>query len=119
MSKKLSVFNEKCPSHNVLAGIGDKWSILVMSSVLGKTCRFGELKRGVGGISAKVLTQTLRKLEKYGFITREPFSVLPMKVEYSLASLGQELSVILHSLTEWTESHMNKIMESKQNFLKK
>ncbi|HHF7375672.1 winged helix-turn-helix transcriptional regulator [Legionella bozemanae] len=118
MSKKnFSVYNEQCPSHNVLEKIGDKWSILIINILLNKTFRFGELKREIGGISPKMLTQTLMKLERFGFIARCSFPILPMKVEYSLTPLGKELGSILNSLTTWTEKNMNRIMLAESKFV--
>lgn len=116
--KEFNVYSERCPSHNVLEGISDKWSILIMNILLHKTFRFGELKREVGGISAKMLTQTLIKLERFGFIERKSYPVLPMKVEYSLTALGKELSSILHLLTTWTEKNMNAIIAAEEKFIK-
>ncbi|AMP88585.1 winged helix-turn-helix transcriptional regulator [Legionella pneumophila] len=113
-----SVYNEKCPSHNVLEGISDKWSILVISLLSKRIYRFGELKREIGGISPKMLTQTLLKLERYGFVQRRSYPVLPMKVEYSLTSLGKELSAILVLLTRWTETNMDKIINAERTFIK-
>ena len=115
--KEFSVYSEKCPSRNVLGGISDKWSILVISLLSQKVYRFGELKREVGGISPKVLTQTLQKLEKFGFLTRLSFPVLPMKVEYELTPLGRELSHILSALTVWTESNMQQIAQAEKEFI--
>lgn len=118
MSKKnFSVYNEQCPSHNVLEKIGDKWSILIINILLNKTFRFGELKREIGGISPKMLTQTLMKLERFGFIARCSFPILPMKVEYSLTPLGKELGSILNSLTTWTEKNMNRIILAESKFV--
>jgi DNA-binding HxlR family transcriptional regulator len=115
---KFSVYAEKCPSRNVLEGISDKWSILILGILSANVYRFGELKRQIGGISPKMLTQTLQKLEKYGFIARTPFEVLPLKVEYALTPLGKELSLILHSLTTWTENNMHQIASAESNYLK-
>ncbi|WP_115707416.1 winged helix-turn-helix transcriptional regulator [Legionella sainthelensi] len=114
--KKFSVYSERCPSHNVLEGISDKWSILVINLLLKQTYRFGELKREVNGVSSKMLAQTLNKLERFGFINRESFPVLPMKVEYSLTTLGKELGNILNLLTTWTEKNMDAIIIAENNF---
>jgi DNA-binding HxlR family transcriptional regulator len=116
LKKEFSVYSEQCPSRNVLAAISDKWSVLIINILSQKTYRFGELKREIGGISQKVLTQTLLKLERYGFVSRQPFPVLPMKVEYSLSPLGSELSNILSPLTEWTEKNMHEIIRSEEEF---
>ncbi|KTD53771.1 transcriptional regulator [Legionella santicrucis] len=114
--KKFSVYSERCPSHNVLEGISDKWSILVINLLLNETYRFGELKREIGGISSKMLAQTLNKLERFGFINRKSFPVLPMKVEYSLTALGKELGNILNLLTTWTEKNMDAIITAENSF---
>ncbi len=116
MSVLYSVYQPKCPSHNVLEGISDKWSILTMITLMNGPIRFGELKRQLLGISPKMLTQTLKKLEKYGFVSRVAEDELVLKVEYSLTTLGIELSHILQSLTQWTELKMPIISESMQAF---
>lgn len=113
---KFDVYNERCPSRNVLEAISDKWSILVINILSKNICRFGELKRKIGGISPKMLTQTLKALQKYGFIERQDYPGLILKVEYSLTTLGRELSLLLASLTEWTESNMPEIMHSEKKF---
>lgn len=116
MSQEFSVYNAQCPSRNVLEKISDKWSILILHCLLDNTYRFGQLKREIGGISAKMLTQTLVKLERLGFIHKEVFAVLPMKVEYSLTSLGRELAFLVNALTMWTEQNMSIIMACENKF---
>ncbi|WP_419421346.1 winged helix-turn-helix transcriptional regulator (plasmid) [Legionella sp. D16C41] len=117
MLESFSVYNDQCPSHNVLEKISDKWSILIINILLHKTLRFSELKRELNGISPKMLTQTLNKLERLGFIHRKPFPILPMRVDYSLTSLGQELGVILNSLKIWTETNIATIMSAEKKFI--
>ncbi len=117
--EQYSVYSERCPSRTILEAISDKWSILIIAVLARKLCRFGELRREVGGISQKMLMQTLQKLERYGFVIREAYPVLPMKVEYSLTPLGQELSAILSTFTCWTETHMNEIIDAEQHYLNK
>lgn len=113
---KFDVFNENCPSRNVLETVSDKWSIQVIHILSEQVYRFGELKRKIGGISPKMLTQTLRSLQKYGFIERQDHSGLILKVEYSLTILGRELSLLLSSLTHWTENNMLEIMQAEKTF---
>ena len=113
---KFDVYNEHCPSRNVLAIISDKWSILVINILSKNIYRFGELKREIGGISSKMLAQTLRCLQRYGFIARQDRSGLVLNVEYSLTSLGRELSLLLASLTEWTERNMQEIIDTEKKF---
>lgn len=117
--EQYSVYSERCPSRTILEAISDKWSILIIAVLVKKLCRFGELRREVGGISQKMLMQTLQKLERYGFVFREVYPVLPMKVEYSLTPLGQELSIILNTFTNWTEAHMNEILQAENHYLHK
>ncbi|WP_115332734.1 winged helix-turn-helix transcriptional regulator [Legionella busanensis] len=114
--KKFCVYDEQCPSHNILEKISDKWSILIINKLLYKTLRFGELKRELGGISPKMLTQTLSKLERVGLINRKSFPVLPMKVEYSLTALGYEIGVILNSLKIWTEANIEAMLTIESKF---
>lgn len=118
VKSEFCVYSEKCPSRNVLESISDKWSILVINLLSKKIYRFGEFKREIGGISSKMLAQTLIKLERYGFVERQSFPILPMKVEYSLTKLGKELSNILTLLTTWTEANMNKIIQCEKEFIK-
>lgn len=116
LKMKFDVYNEHCPSHNVLEVICDKWSILVINILSKNIYRFGELKREIGGISPKMLTQTLRVLQRYGFIARQNHPGLILKVEYSLTSRGRELSLLLTTLTEWTEKNMQEIMQAEKEF---
>src|SRR3990167_4250233 len=116
--KEYSVHSRLCPSHNVLEGISNKWCILIITLLSKKIYRFGELKRELTGISPKMLTQVLQKLEKYGFVNRELFPETILRVEYSLSPLGKELSVILESLTEWTEGKMKQIIAAEEEFMK-
>lgn len=117
MSKKnFDVYNENCPSRKLLGIISDKWTILIVEKLSQKTFRFGELKREIGGISQKVLTQTLRSLEKNGFILRQSYPVLPLKVEYSLTPLGKNLSSIFSLITIWAETHIEDIIQAQQSY---
>lgn len=109
MNKKYDVYRKECPSRNILSAIGDKWSILIILKLSKGAQRFGELKREIGGISPKVLTQCLQKLEEYGFVTRTEYDELILRVEYALTTLGVSLAPILNQLTCWTEENMDLI----------
>lgn len=113
---KFDVYNEDCPSRQLLTIISNKWSILIIEKLSHQTYRFGALKREIGGISQKVLTQTLRTLEKNGFIVRQSYPELPLKVEYSLTPLGQNLSTIFVSITAWAENHMEEILTAQNKY---
>jgi DNA-binding HxlR family transcriptional regulator len=103
---QFDVYNEKCPSRKLLDIISNKWTILIVEKLSTKTCRFGELKKEIGGISQKVLTQTLKTLEKNGFIARKSYDELQLKVEYSLTLTGKSLAEIFSTITAWAERHM-------------
>lgn len=116
MQKQFNVYYDTCPSRQVLELISNKWTILIIGMLSEKTYRFGELKRGIGGISQKVLAQTLRILEKHGLVLRRSYPVLPLKVEYSLTLLGKSLSVVCHEFTRWAEEHIQEINEIKNSY---
>jgi len=100
------VFPSDCPIRQLLDRIGDKWSVLALL-VLGDTAmRFGELRRCIGGVSQKVLTQTLRSLERDGLLTRLAEPTVPVSVTYSLTPLGIDLLSALRLMMEWAETRM-------------
>lgn len=90
-----------CPVRHVLDEIGDKWSILVITGLKPGSARFNELKRAIPDISQKMLTQTLRKLERDGYIGREVTYTIPPRVDYELTPLGEALCRQLEPLAKW------------------
>ena len=103
------VFNARCPSQLILERIAEKWAVLIIHKLDKKTMRFGELKREIGGISQKMLTQTLRNLEADGLVSRTVFPVVPPKVEYNLTPLGKTLLSPLGALCRWAQEHAEDI----------
>ena len=103
------VLKAGCPSRDVLARIGDKWTALIIRSLAGRTLRYNELQREVAGISQKMLTQTLRALEEDGVIARKVYPVIPPMVEYSLTPLGRTLVKPVQAICEWAERYLPKI----------
>lgn len=103
------VFNAQCGSREVLDLIADKWSALVLYALMARTRRHGELLRLLDGISQKMLTQTLRRLEAAGLVSRTVFPVVPPHVEYSLTELGETLSPILREVCRWAEGHVHDV----------
>jgi DNA-binding HxlR family transcriptional regulator len=99
-----------CRAHEVLARVGDKWSVYVIH-VLGEagTLRFGELRRRVEGISQRMLTVTLRSLERDGLVTRAMYPEVPPRVEYALTPLAMTLRGIIGRLVEWSQAHLAEI----------
>jgi len=101
-----SVFDAKCGSHRVLDLIANRWTALVIHALAGGTQRYSELHRKIGGVSQKMLTQTLRKLEREGLVERRVYPVVPPKVEYSLTPLGRTLTGPLRAICQWAEEHL-------------
>ena len=108
-----SVLEPQCPSRLVLDRIADKWTALVIQILAGGTMRYAELQRAIGGISQKMLTQTLRSLERDGLVQRTVHPVVPPKVEYSLTRLGRTLIEPLHALCCWSEKHLAELQANR------
>ncbi len=89
------------PFQKMLGRLSNKWNVVIIRRLSGRTLRPSELRREIGNISAKVLTQTLRELESYGLVARAIYPVIPPKVEYSLTELGDTLVVALNALRDW------------------
>ena len=100
----------------VLARIGDKWSVLIVSRLGPRPMRFNELKREIGGISQRMLTLTLRGLERDGMITRTIFATIPPRVDYELTALGRSLLVPVMGLGDWALRNIGKIEQARAKF---
>lgn len=111
--QKCDVMNPDCPSRKVLDRIADKWTSLVIYALSEGTMRYGELQRRIGGVSQKMLTQTLRSLEKDGLVARKVYPVVPPMVEYSLTPLGRTLIEPLSAIRRWAEQHLTKLLENR------
>jgi DNA-binding HxlR family transcriptional regulator len=101
---------------SVLSRIGDKWSVLVIVQLADGRRRFNELKRLVGGISQRMLTLTLRGLERDGHVTRTIFPTIPPRVDYELTELGQGLIKPMQALGEWALAHLSQIEKARAKF---
>lgn len=108
-----------CPTREILDRVGDKWSVLLIST-LGKMPhyrgRFSELKRNIDGISQRMLTTTLRYLERDGFLYRHFYPEIPPRVEYELTPLGKNILKIVKDLKLWVETHWDEIHQARKNF---
>lgn len=100
----------------ILQRIGDKWSILVVVMLSGGPRRFNELKRQIGGISQRMLTLTLRGLERDGLVTRTVTPSIPPRVDYELTPLGQTLRGPVAAIGQWATSHSQAIDDARQRF---
>ncbi|OLP44584.1 winged helix-turn-helix transcriptional regulator [Rhizobium oryziradicis] len=105
-----------CPVRSVISHVGDKWSTLVLGELSQKPYRFGELRRSISDISQRMLTQTLRDLQRDGYVNREVFPTKPPSVEYSLTELGQSLVFSLKQLIEFALENHPKVVDARRKF---
>ncbi len=98
-----------CPSREVLKHLTSRWGVLVLIVLENRTHRFSELRRAVGGVSERMLAQTLQWLEADGMVQRVAYQVVPPHVEYSLTPLGQEAAAKVRALADWVEVNMPRI----------
>lgn len=105
-----------CPSREVLDRIGDKWSVLILGQLADGPCRFTELAKAIEGVSQKMLTQTLRGLERDGLVTRTVHASVPPRVDYELTALGRTLSAPLYALETWAKDHMGDVVRARTRY---
>lgn len=109
--------NDQCPPELlVIDSISGKWTVLVVYILSEQTMRHGELLRAIKGISQKVLTHTLRQLERDGIIKRKVYPVVPPQVEYSLTPLGKTLVVLLSNLCLWAKKHYTDVKKARTQY---
>lgn len=109
-----NVLAAECPSRQVLSHLTSRWGTLVMLALLTGTHRFSDLRRRIGGVSERMLAQTLQQLEADGFLLRMAHPVVPPHVEYSLTPLGQEAAEHIAALTHWIETALPRILGARQ-----
>jgi DNA-binding HxlR family transcriptional regulator len=108
------VYDASCPSRTALNRIGDRWTALIVGVLAERPHRFGELRRRVDGISQKMLTQTLRSLERDGLVSRSAFATVPVTVEYALTPLGETLVPVLAAIRDWAEDHIADVLAARE-----
>ncbi|WP_435974595.1 winged helix-turn-helix transcriptional regulator [Streptomyces sp. Qhu_M48] len=107
---------EDCEVRQILDRVADKWSLLVIALLDRRRLRFTELKREIDGVSQRMLTVTLRQLERDGLVKRTVHPVVPPRVDYELTPLGRTLHVTIRSLVTWTEQHQNEIAAAREEY---
>lgn len=108
---------QACPSRMVMEMLADKWKLMVFHSLRQQSVmRNGELMRAISGISQKMLTQTLRSLERDGLILRKDYKEVPPRVEYSLTPLGETLCEPIQLISDWGVANMNCVLDARSNF---
>jgi DNA-binding HxlR family transcriptional regulator len=110
------IFRANCLSRQVLRLIADQWTPLVIYALEEDTMRFGQLLKRIDGISKKMLTQTLRALERNGLVQRVVYPVVPPVVEYSLTPLGKTLIEPIHTLTNWAYAHLPEVAHAQTTY---
>jgi len=116
MTLEPNVLNAQCPTRKVLDLIADKWTTLVIYLLADGTARYSETHRAIDGISQKMLTQTLRDLERNGLVHRKVYPEVPPHTEYTLTPLGQTLIQPFSNLCAWAEKHMPELAKAHQRF---
>jgi DNA-binding HxlR family transcriptional regulator len=110
LMRRGELFSAACPSREVLQHVSSRWGVLLLVALMGGTHRFSDLRRKVGGVSEKMLAQTLRWLEADGFVHREARQTVPPHVEYRLTPMGREVGQRVEALADWIECAMPAIM---------
>ncbi|GGX73353.1 transcriptional regulator [Streptomyces fructofermentans] len=105
-----------CPYRLVLEHVTSRWGVLVLILLLERSHRFSELRRAIGRVSEKMLTQTLQTLERDGMVHREARPVIPPRVDYSLTDLGREAAEQVRDLAAWTERRMAAVQEAREGY---
>lgn len=109
-------YSSDCPTRQVLDRIGDKWTTLIIGLLGDETKRFSEIQRGIRGISHKMLTQTLRNLERDGLVTRTIYAEVPPRVEYRLTALGKTLCGVIIAIIQWSEDHIDEVSAAQADY---
>ncbi|WP_304169093.1 helix-turn-helix domain-containing protein [Lonsdalea britannica] len=109
-------FSSACPTRTLIDLIANKWTMLVLMGLGQKPMRFNELKRVIEGVSQKVLTQTVRKLERNGLISRTVLPTVPVNVTYALTPLGVSLAEMMIQVRGWSLTHIADILAAQQNY---
>ena len=109
-------FSADCPTRRILDRIADKWTVLILDLLLESPLRFNELLRRIGGLSQKMLSQTLKTLERDGLVLRTTFPTVPVTVEYRITELGVTLAETLKPLRLWAEANMEAIDQAQLRY---
>lgn len=112
----INVLNKRCPSNDVLDMVADKWSVLIIYALRQETRRYSDLERMIDGVSQKMLTQTLRSLERNGLVERTVYPVVPPHVEYALTPLGISLHGLLAPLCRWSMDNFVEVLGAREAY---
>jgi DNA-binding HxlR family transcriptional regulator len=113
---RYDVYAPNCPTRLVLARLADKWTVLILGRLDRTPLRFNQLRREIAGVSQKVLSQTLKSLERDGLVARKVFPTVPVTVEYAITPLGLTLQDTLQALGRWAETHMDAVLAAQRQY---
>ncbi len=113
---KYNIYQQYCPARLFFEKIADKWVLLIINVLARETQHFNLLKKSIQGISPKVLSQKLKMLERDGFIERQVQNTSPIRVDYSLTSLGLEVAKMAYQLKDWAETNIEQVITAQQRF---
>lgn len=116
MRYSYDVYEDRCPTRMVLDRIADKWAVLILDRLEDGPVRFNAIRREIKGISQKVLSQTLKKLERDGLVTRTVYPTVPVTVEYVLTPLGRTLTETVSALAHWAEHNMDAVLAAQATY---
>ncbi len=109
-----NVFSSRCPSRRIMAVLAEKWTLLIVTQLADGPMRTSEIRRGVEGVSEKMLIQTLRKLEGFGLVSRKAYPEVPPRVEYRLTPLGRSLARLGGLFGRWVEKNVANLLKAEQ-----
>ncbi|GAA1880430.1 winged helix-turn-helix transcriptional regulator [Streptantibioticus ferralitis] len=111
-----NAFLATCPTRQLLDVISDKWVTLILAALAERPQRYSELRRLIAGVSQKMLTQTLRSLERSGLVSRTVTASVPVRVDYALTPLGASLMPVVTAVKDWAEEHIDHVRAAQQEF---
>lgn len=110
------VYEDRCPTRLVLDRLADKWAVLILDRLQAQPVRFNHIRKDIKGISQKVLSQTLKRLERDGLVSRAVFASVPVTVEYTLTPLGQSLTGIISAFAHWAEHNIDALLAAQRAY---
>ncbi|MGO4714956.1 winged helix-turn-helix transcriptional regulator [Bradyrhizobium sp. 2TAF24] len=111
-----NVYAAACPTRQILDRVGDKWAVLLLGLLMEGPRRFNELRRAIGGISQKMLSQTLKSLERDGLVHRRAIATVPVTVEYTVTPLGATLADAVDPLRHWAENNLQEVQAAQRRY---
>jgi DNA-binding HxlR family transcriptional regulator len=114
--QEFDAYFAQCPSRKLLDRLSDKWVTLVLSALAGGECRYSDLSRRIAGVSQKMLTQTLRGLERDGLLERTLTPQVPVRVDYRLTPLGESLMPLVAAIKSWAERHIEDVEAARERY---